>query len=192
MDFKQEIILASKSPRRRELIQSLGFPHRSVSIEVDESFPATMPCEEVAEFLSRKKAQAFTESIPRGSVLLTADTVVIANGKVLGKPENKAEAMAMIEALSGNWHEVVTGVCLRTKEGYESFSVRTQVKFYSLETEWIKHYIDTYKPYDKAGAYGIQEWIGQIGVEEIKGCFYNVVGLPLPALAQKLLHENHR
>lgn len=189
MDFKQEIILASKSPRRRELIQSLGFPHRTVSIEVDESFPASMPSEEVAEFLSRKKAQAFTETIPEGSVLLTADTVVIANGKVLNKPTNQAEAKAMIETLSGNWHEVVTGVCLRKKEGMESFSVRTQVKFYALEPAWINHYIETYKPYDKAGAYGIQEWIGQVGVEEIKGCFYNVVGLPLPALAQKLLHE---
>lgn len=141
-----------------------------------------MPAAEVAEYLSSLKSEAYPEPLGEKDILLTADTVVIACGRILGKPANREEAIAMIEMLSGRGHEVVTGVTLRLAERTKRFSVVSKVRFRTLTKEEIEYYVDTYKPFDKAGSYGIQEWIGYVGIEGIEGSFYNVMGLPVQRL----------
>ncbi|MGW8123472.1 Maf family nucleotide pyrophosphatase [Roseivirga echinicomitans] len=186
MNLPYHLILASKSPRRQELLRSLEVDFEIRTKEVDESFPASMPVSEVAEFLAVKKSAAF-EDLKANELVITSDTTVLNEGKILNKAENAEEAFEMIQSLSGKTHEVITGVCLRTSHKKVSFSEVTKVTFRVLETTEIEHYIKRYKPFDKAGAYGIQEWIGMVGIEKIEGDFYNVMGLPLHRLYKQLL-----
>ena len=177
------LILASQSPRRRQLLSDAGLEFTlAARFECDETFPQDMPAEDVAEYLSRLKSEAYPEPLAEGDILLTADTVVIANNRVLGKPSDRAEAIEMISLLSGCDHEVITGCTLRTATRQRSFSVRSKVHFRALDREEIEYYVDCYRPFDKAGAYGIQEWIGYVGIEGIEGSFYNVMGLPVQRL----------
>lgn len=177
------LILASQSPRRRQLLLDAGLEFTLADrFECDETFPQDMPAEDVAEYLSRLKSEAYPEPLAEGDILLTADTVVIANNRVLGKPSDRAEAIEMISLLSGCDHEVITGCTLRTATRQRSFSVRSKVHFRALDREEIEYYVDCYRPFDKAGAYGIQEWIGYVGIEGIEGSFYNVMGLPVQRL----------
>lgn len=181
------LLLASKSPRRRQLLGELGYELRFVDLEVDEHVSPTLPAADVAEHLARRKADAFdTASLAPDEVLVTADTVVVHRDQVLGKPADRQEAIAMLRSLSGDRHTVYTGVCLRSRSDCQSFTEHTDVFFRPLSTADIVHYVDTFRPYDKAGAYGIQEWIGMVGVSRIEGCFYNVMGLPLSALYARL------
>ena len=150
--------------------------------ECEESFSEEMPAAEVAEYLANLKSEAYPEPLGEKDILLTADTVVIACNRILGKPADRAEAIAMISMLSGREHEVVTGVTLRSAERVKRFSVSSKVRFRALIQEEIEYYVDTYKPFDKAGSYGIQEWIGYVGIEGIEGSFYNVMGLPVQRL----------
>ncbi len=174
----KKIILASNSPRRRELLAGLGFDFEvRVKNGIDESYPARVPVQEVAEYISRKKARAY--DIALDEILLTADTVVVLGNTVLGKPKDTADATKMLHALSGNTHKVITGCCIKTAETEKHFSVTTDVTFRKLTDEEIDGYIMKYKPFDKAGAYGIQEWIGYIGVTSINGSYFNVMGLPV-------------
>ena len=177
------LILASQSPRRRQLLADAGIEFvLAPRFECEESFPDTMPAAEVAEYLSSLKSEAYPEPLGANDILLTADTVVIACNRILGKPADRAEAIEMITMLSGRDHEVVTGVTLRSAECVKSFSVVSKVQFRALAQEEIEYYVDTYRPYDKAGSYGIQEWIGYVGIEGIEGSFYNVMGLPVQRL----------
>ena len=177
------LILASQSPRRRQLLSDAGLEFTLADrFECDETFPQDMPAEDVAEYLSRLKSEAYPEPLAEGDILLTADTVVIANNCVLGKPSDRAEAIEMISLLSGCDHEVITGCTLRTATRQRSFSVRSKVHFRALDREEIEYYVDCYRPFDKAGAYGIQEWICYVGIEGIEGSFYNVMGLPVQRL----------
>ena len=177
------LILASQSPRRRQLLADAGIEFElAPRFECEESFPETMPAREVAEYLSRLKSEAYPEPLAERDILLTADTVVIAHSRILGKPADRVEAIAMISMLSGCEHDVVTGVTLRTATRTQSFSVKSKVRFRCLDEEEIAYYVDTYHPFDKAGAYGIQEWIGYVGIEGIDGSFYNVMGLPVQRL----------
>ena len=174
------LILASQSPRRRQLLADAGIEFvLAPRFECDESFPTTLPAEQVAEYLSCLKADAYPEPLGERDILLTADTVVIADDKVLGKPKDRADAIAIIEQLSGREHQVVTGVSLTSASTRCSFSALSRVKFRALSREEIEYYVDNYRPFDKAGAYGIQEWIGYVGIEGIEGSFYNVMGLPI-------------
>ena len=182
-----KLLLASKSPRRRELLSQLGFPIEFVDIDVDERLASPLPPCEVAEHLARRKADAFPkERLTTDAVLVTADTVVVHDGNILGKPHSRDEAIAMLRALSGDRHTVYTGACLRSAKNDFSFTESTDVVFNPLTEEDIEHYVDTYRPYDKAGAYGIQEWIGMVGIRAIEGCYYNVVGLPVATLYDNL------
>ncbi|OEK05256.1 Maf family nucleotide pyrophosphatase [Roseivirga misakiensis] len=185
MNLNYHIILASKSPRRQELLRSLGLDFEVQVKSIDESFPPNTPALKVAEFIAQKKSEAFGP-LNKDVLLITSDTVVIADGKILGKPKDSSEAFAMISSLSGNTHSVATGVCLRTTDKVDSFTSVTSVSFDALEDQEILHYINTYMPFDKAGSYGIQEWIGMIGINKIEGDFYNVMGLPLNALYKRL------
>jgi len=185
MNFPYQIILASNSPRRKELLTALGFNFHIEVYPVDESFDHDINPQEVAEFLARKKSYAFRE-LKRNELIITADTTVVLGDQILGKPMGREEAIHMISQLSGKKHEVISGVCLRTVEQFVSFSEVTSVEFDHLKLTEIEYYVDHYEPYDKAGAYGIQEWIGQIGITSIHGDYYNVVGLPLHQLFRKL------
>ena len=177
------LILASQSPRRRQLLSDAGIEFElTPRFECEETFPEDMPATEVAEYLSSLKSEAYPESLGANDILLTADTVVIACGRILGKPADRAEAIEMITMLSGCDHEVVTGVTLRSAEKEKRFSVSSKVHFRALTQEEIEYYVDIYKPFDKAGSYGIQEWIGYVGIEGIEGSFYNVMGLPVQRL----------
>ena len=181
------LILASQSPRRRQLLADAGLEFvLAPRFECEESFPNTMPAAEVAEYLSSLKSEAYPEPLGANDILLTADTVVIACNRILGKPADRAEAIEMISMLSGRDHEVVTGVTLRLAECVKSFSVVSKVRFRALLQEEIEYYVDTYRPFDKAGSYGIQEWIGYVGIEGIEGSFYNVMGLPVQRLYSEL------
>lgn len=174
------LILASQSPRRRQLLGDAGIKFElAPRFECDEVYPAELPAVEVAEYLSRLKSAAYPEPLGERDILLTADTVVVAGGEVLGKPADREDAIAIIRKLSGRKHEVVTGVTLRSADRIKSFSSCSEVYFRSLSQEEIEYYVDTYSPMDKAGAYGIQEWIGYVGIERIEGSFYNVMGLPI-------------
>ena len=186
------ILLASASPRRRELLKMITPDFTVVDgREVDEVYPPTLPLEEVPVFLSQLKAEAYADLIGPDYLLLTADTVVILDGEILGKPHHRDEAVAMLRKMQGKTHVVVTGVTITTSEGLQSFANRTEVDFDTLTDEEIEYYVDNFKPYDKAGAYGIQEWIGAAAIIGIRGSFYNVMGLPVHSLykALKLLSE---
>ncbi len=181
----KKLILASNSPRRRELLKGLDLDFEvRVKRGVGESFPTNIPAERVAEYISKEKAAAY--DIADDEVLLTADTVVILEGEIMGKPDNADDARAMLRRLSGHTHHVVTGVSIKSTDGSVSFSDVTAVTFRQLTDEEIGYYIDRYKPFDKAGAYGVQEWIGYIGVTHIDGSFYNVMGLPVERVYEEL------
>lgn len=185
MTEKMNIILGSNSPRRNELLAQLGFEFTKVSITCDEYFSPDMAVGEVAEYLANKKSMAYPR-LQDSDILITADTVVISEGIILNKPADRAEAIHMLSTLSGKEHSVQTGVCIRSVAKQESFTSKTVVKLRKISQEDIDHYVDTYKPYDKAGAYGIQEWFGLALVECISGSFYNVVGLPTDQLNKRL------
>ncbi|MCH5230040.1 MAG: septum formation protein Maf [Muribaculaceae bacterium] len=182
-----KILLASKSPRRREILNMLRIPFTVVTIEgLDESFPQDLKSEEVAQFISNKKADEFLKRITEDELIITADTVVICDNEILGKPKDKEEAMKMLKKLSGKTHKVTTGVTVATKEKRESFTSESLVTFADLTEDEIRFYVDTFIPLDKSGAYGIQEWIGAVAVAKIDGSFYNVMGLPVHRLYQCL------
>lgn len=184
-DYK--IYLASGSPRRRELLKLLGVDFsQAAPIDIEESYPSDLKAEDVPVFLADLKAKAYEKIIGQNELYITADTVVILDGKVLGKPHGREEAIEMLEMLSGATHKVVTGVCLFTKERKVLFSTTTEVEFAPLRRDDIESYVDECRPFDKAGAYGIQERIGAIGVKEIRGSFYNVMGLPVHRLYEAL------
>ncbi|GAB4236947.1 MAG: Maf-like protein [Ekhidna sp.] len=188
MKHSPDFILASGSPRRKQLLSDAGFSFEVKTVAFEETFPEEMDVSEVAEFLARGKNQAHRE-VYNDEVILTADTVVIFNDHILGKPENEAEAIRTLGMLSGQSHQVVTGVCISSPHSKQMFSVETEVKFRMLQSSEIAHYVHAYKPFDKAGSYAIQEWIGLIGVEWIKGSFYNVVGLPVLEVSQTLQND---
>lgn len=181
------LILASNSPRRRQLLGDCGLEFMlAPKYEVDEIYPADMEAERVPEYLAGLKSDGYPELLSEGDVLITADTVVILGDRILGKPADREEAVEMIRALSGKSHTVVTGVVLRSATDRQSFSAHSKVTFRELRDEEIEYYVDTYSPLDKAGAYGIQEWIGYVAVEHIEGSFYNVIGLPVQRLYVEL------
>lgn len=181
------IILGSNSPRRRELLAGLDL---SFDVHVipglEENYPDSLQPQEIPVFLSKQKAEAYLSTLEDQVLLITADTIVWNGTEVIGKPKDREDAIRMLRSLSGHEHQVVTGVCLTTTKKQETFSVVSSVRFASLTDEEIIYYVDKYKPFDKAGAYGIQEWIGYVGVESISGSFYNVMGLPVQRLYQEL------
>lgn len=177
------LILASASPRRRELLAACDLEFTlAEKFECEECYPADLVADKVAEYLSQLKSNAYPHALGEKDILLTADTVVILGDKILGKPHSEEEAVEMISSLSGATHKVVTGVTLRTAERTISFSAESKVSFRTLDAEEVRYYVEKYRPLDKAGAYGIQEWIGYIGIEGIEGSFYNVMGLPVQRL----------
>lgn len=177
-DFR--LILASQSPRRQQLLADAGLRYElAPRFECDELFPDDMAADDVAGYLSRLKSEAYPAELGEGDILLTADTVVVVDNDILGKPSSREEAVAMIRSMSGREHKVITGVTLRSKSAAKTFSVCSDVVFRALSDEEIAYYVDNYRPMDKAGAYGIQEWIGYVGIERINGSFYNVMGLPV-------------
>ena len=181
------LILASASPRRRELLAACGLDFvLAEKFECEEHYPADLAVEQVAEYLSQLKSNAYPNPLNNGDVLLTADTVVIVGNEILGKPQDNADAMRMLQMLSGATHKVITGVTIRTTDLVHSFSVESSVSFRELSEEEIFHYIKEYRPLDKAGAYGIQEWIGYVAIERLEGSFYNVMGLPVQRLYLEL------
>ena len=179
----RRIILASNSPRRQELLAGLDIDFEVKTIpDIDESYPETLEKEEIPVYIAKQKALAYRNYLEEDTLLITADTIVWLNGNVYGKPENEQEAKDMLKILSGQTHEVITGVCLTGLKKQQEFHVTSKVKFAELQEEEIDYYVKKYKPYDKAGAYGVQEWIGYIGVEKLEGSFYNVMGLPVRVL----------
>lgn len=183
---KYKIILASNSPRRKQLLSGLGVDFQVRTLpDVDETYPESLEGDAITEFIACKKASAYRKMLVPGELLITADTIVWANDHVLGKPKNLLDAQRMLKELSGHTHCVFTGVCLTTTEMQKSFTATSEVTFAPLSKEEIEYYVETYKPLDKAGAYGVQEWIGYIGVKSISGSYFNVMGLPI----QKLYNE---
>lgn len=184
---KYEIVLASNSPRRKELLQRMGVNFKVRTLfGIDESYPDSLRGEDIVCYISRNKAKAYQSSMAPNELLITADTIVYVDGEVMGKPKNAEQAREMLHKLSGKTHQVITGVTIVTAKRTENFGVTSQVKFTNITDEEINFYVDNYLPFDKAGAYGIQEWIGIVAVEEIKGSYFNVVGLPVQRLYQKL------
>jgi septum formation protein len=188
MELKYKIILASKSPRRKELLAGLGIDFRQEVREVDEAIPEGMPVHDVASYLAGLKAEEFEGDIDEHTIVITADTIVVVDDEILGKPSGYDEAYYMLSKLSGKKHQVLTGVCLYSLNKTKSFTVATDVYFKSLTHGEIDHYIQNFKPYDKAGAYGIQEWIGFVATQRIEGSFFNVMGLPVHRLYLELLN----
>ena len=181
------IILASQSPRRQQLLSELGLPFEvRVNGEVDETYPQSIMPEDIPVYLAAKKSQAFRATLVSNEILLTSDTIVICEGKVLGKPIDRQHAIDTLSSLSGSMHSVITGVALFYNGKERTFSSTTDVYFRELTLDEIEFYVDTYKPFDKAGAYGIQEWIGYVGVERIDGSYFNVMGLPVQKLYSEL------
>lgn len=184
---KYKILLASKSPRRRELMQMLRIPFNVVTLGgIDESFPDSIPLVDVPQYVSGIKADAYQKRIASNELLITADTMVICEDRILGKPSDSEEAKEMLRLLSGKTHKVASGVTITTLDKRTSFTTVTEVTFTELSEEEIDYYVDTYNPLDKAGAYGIQEWIGGVAVSSISGSYYNVMGLPVHRLFQEL------
>ena len=182
-----QIILASNSPRRKELLTGLGIDYKvKVMKDVDESYPSSLCGEEIPLYIARQKAQAYLSEMQANELVITADTIVWLEHKVLGKPADKSEARAMLKMLSGRSHQVMTGVVLTTTAQQRCLVAVSKVTFSSLSDEEIEYYIEKFQPMDKAGAYGIQEWIGYIGVESIEGSYFNVMGLPVQRLYQEL------
>ena len=182
-----KIVLASNSPRRRELLSGLNLEYTvRVLPDIDESYPDTLKGEEIPMYISREKAKAYRNSMAEDELIITADTVVCINEKVLGKPRTQEEAKEMLRELSGKTHQVITGVCLMTCGLQRTFSATTQVKFAVLTEDEIEFYVEKFRPLDKAGAYGVQEWIGFVGVSRLEGSYFNVMGLPVQRLYQEL------
>jgi septum formation protein len=184
--FPWRLVLCSASPRRRELLQGLDLPVEITQVEVDETPPADLAHERVAEHLARKKAEAWSGELQPDQVLITADTTVLVGTSLLNKPADAAEAQHMLGLLAGRTHRVITGVCMLTPRSFISFSDVSEVTFAALSPEEIAYYVERHKPMDKAGAYGVQDWIGYVGVERIAGSFYTVMGLPLHRLYAEL------
>ena len=186
-DLKYKLILASNSPRRKELLAGLGVPFEvRVLQDIDEHYPENLPVNEVARYIAKEKADAYRRIVAADELIITADTVVIVGDEILGKPVDEADAVRMLKLLSGRTHQVTTGVCLLTAEQERCFDVTTGVTFKALTDEEIHYYVNRYRPFDKAGAYGIQEWIGYIGVTGLNGSYYNVMGLPVQRIYQEL------
>ena len=185
--MKRPLILASSSPRRQYLMKEAGFEFSVEKPDVDESFPADMPVDQVARYLAAKKAEYFRPRIHE-EIVVTADTVVILFDRILNKPLDRNEALTMLEQLSGRTHIVMTGVCIVSKEKEETFDDTTEVTFQALTKDEIEFYVDRYKPYDKAGAYGAQDWIGMVAIQKITGSYFNVMGLPIHKVYQHLKH----
>ena len=183
----KKIILASNSPRRKELLAGLGMPFEvKVLKDIDESYPEDLPASEVALYIAGKKADAYRSTLADDELVITADTVVIVDDEILGKPVDETDAEHMLQLISGRTHQVTTGVCMLTRETERRFAVTTDVTFKQLSAEEIQYYITKYRPFDKAGAYGIQEWIGYIGVTGLRGSYYNVMGLPVQRIYETL------
>lgn len=182
----QKIILASQSPRRKQLLEWAEIDFDVIVSETDESYPLDLSFSEVAMHIARNKAIAVKQKQQSDMPVLAADTIVVCNNEIIGKPKDKADAIAIIKKLSGKTHQVITGVHIISKEKEISFSDMTDVHFHELTDDQIEYYVDNYKPYDKAGAYAIQEWIGVVGIQSIRGDFYNVMGLPVSKVVQKL------
>ena len=188
--MKTKLILASNSPRRKELLGGLGIPFEVRVLQgIDETYPETIPTNKIAEFIATNKAKAY--EVSADEILITADTVVIVDDEILGKPADAEDARQMLRKLSGKSHHVITGVCLKSYDKQKPFSVDTEVKFKTLSETEIDYYVTRYKPYDKAGAYGIQEWIGYIGVTSLRGSYFNVVGFPVQRIYDELCRSFH-
>ena len=183
------LILSSNSPRRKELLAGLDIPFEVRVIEdIDESYPDSLPTGEIAEYIAQKKAAAY--KVGNDDVLITADTIVVLDDQILGKPADAEEAKQMLRSLSGKTHHVITGVCLKSRDQQHHFSVISEVTFKTLAEDEISYYVENYKPFDKAGAYGIQEWIGYIGVTGLSGSYFNVMGLPVQRIYEELKKFN--
>lgn len=187
LNLPYKVILASNSPRRKELLGGLGIPFEVRTLQgIDESYPDTLKGEDIPVHIAGKKAEAYKSTMADGEMIVTADTIVYDNGQVLGKPRDREEAIRMLRQLSGHAHEVITGVSIVTKEKTARFASTSKVFFASLTDEEIAYYVDNYRPFDKAGAYGIQEWIGFVAVTRIEGSYFNVMGLPIQRLYTEL------
>lgn len=184
LHLNKKIILASASPRRQALLALMDLPFKVRSIEVDESYPDDLPIDQIAAYLARKKSEAYP--LFENELLITADTVVAVDGQILGKPITQTDAMSMLEQQVGKSQSVFTGVCLRSESRIHVFTAQTQVHFKKLTTDELHYYVDRYQPFDKAGAYGIQEWLGAIGIGRIDGSYHNVMGLPTEQLYDAL------
>ena len=186
-DVRWKIVLASNSPRRKELLGGLDIPFEVRVLDgIDESYPHDLPTREIAGYISKKKADAYQVTMADDELIFTADTIVVLGEEVMGKPVDEEDARRMLHALSGRTHQVITGVSLTTRERQVCFSVETDVTFKTLTDEEIHYYITHYRPFDKAGAYGIQEWIGYIGVTGMNGSYFNVMGLPVQRIYEAL------
>ena len=186
MMFKGKILLASQSPRRRELLKLAGCDFRVISADVDETYLNSIPILDFPEHLALKKANTVADKAEKGEVIIAADTIVLKDGIIYGKPVDRADAIQILSELSGAGHDVITGVCLLTQEKTKTFSELTKVYFNPLTEEQIIYYVDNFKPFDKAGAYAIQEWIGIVGINRIEGCYFNVMGLPMSRVWKEL------
>ena len=185
---KYKVILASNSPRRKELLAGLGVDYEVRTLpDVDESYPDTLQGADIPLYIAKEKADAYRNMLQPGELMITADTIVWLDGRVLGKPKDREDALCMLLDMSGRTHEVFTGVCITTTEWQRSFAAQTEVRFAELSEEEITYYVDKFQPMDKAGAYGVQEWIGFIGVENISGSYYNIMGLPVQRLYKELV-----
>lgn len=186
---KYKLVLASNSPRRKELLGGLGLSFEVRTLEsIDESYPADLKGEDIPIYISGKKAEAYRDVMAEDEMIITADTIVYDNSQVLGKPKDREDAISMLRQLSGHAHDVITGVSIVTKVKTIQFASTSKVYFASLTDEEIEYYVDSYKPFDKAGSYGIQEWIGFVGVTRIEGSYFNVMGLPIQRLYTELKH----
>lgn len=184
---RYNIILASNSPRRKELLSGLDIPYEIKTLpDIDESYPGYLTGEDIAIYIAKEKADAYLDNMADNTLLITADTIVLLDSKVYGKPQDEAEAKQMLHDLSGKTHQVLTGVCITTKEKQKAFGVSSEVRFSKLDDDEIEYYVTKYKPLDKAGAYGVQEWIGYIAVEYISGSYFNIMGLPIQRLYREL------
>lgn len=185
MKISEKIILVSASPRRKQILQDAGFRFEVISTPVDESFDPDLPAEKVPEILARRKVEAFANEDP-GLIIIGADTVVIVNGQIFNKPENRQEAIEMLNRLSNHTHQVVTGVCIQANRSLVTFSDTTLVHFKALSAEEISYYVDHFSPFDKAGGYGVQDFIGMVGIDRLEGSFYTVMGLPVHKVYEHL------
>lgn len=184
---RYNIILASNSPRRKELLSGLNIPYEIKTLpDIDESYPDNLTGEDIAIYIAKEKANAYLDQLDDNTLLITADTIVLLDGKVYGKPSNETDAKQMLCDLSGKTHQVITGVCITTKDKQVSFGVSSEVRFSKLDDDEIEYYVSNYKPFDKAGAYGVQEWIGYVAVEYISGSYFNIMGLPIQRLYREL------
>lgn len=180
------VILASQSPRRRQLLEQAGIPFEVKVSDAEETFPADMPITDVPLFIAKQKASAVASFYGTSEIIVAADTIVVLDGHIIGKPTDRADAVRILTTLSGRVHEVITGVVIRYNGKEDAFSQTTEVHFKPLREEQIVYYVDHYQPFDKAGAYAIQEWIGAVGIDRINGCFYNVMGLPISQVSERL------